>query len=236
MTSDARARTDRNARAPGAFGAVLARDLKLGLRRWAELANPLLFFVIVTAMFPLALSPDGAGLTAIGIGVLWVAALLSSLLALDGLFRGDYDDGSLEQLILSPVPFELVVLAKIAAHWIVSGLPLVVLVPVVAVSFELPGAAIVTLAGALVLATPTISVLVAIGAALTVSLKSGGSVIGLLVLPLTAPVLIFGARATELAVVGEPVAAPLYLLGALAVLAVTLGPLASAAALRVGVE
>lgn len=219
-----------------AFTTVLRRDLRLAWRRWAELANPLLFFVIVTAMFPLALSPERADLTTIGIGVLWVAALLSSLLALDGLFRGDFDDGSLEQLILSPAALELVVLAKVAAHWIVSGLPLVVLVPVVALSFELPAGALTTLAAALVVATPTISVLVAIGAALTVSLRSGGSIIGLLVLPLTAPVLIFGARATELAVLGEPVAAPLYLLGALAVLALTLGPFAIGAALRVGVE
>ncbi len=220
----------------GAFATILVRDLKLGYRRWAELANPLLFFVIVTAMFPLALAPDGEDLTTIGIGVLWVAALLSSLLALDGLFRSDYDDGSLEQLILSPAALELVVLAKVAAHWIVTGLPLVVLVPVVALSFELPPGAIAMLAAALLVATPTISVLVAIGAALTVSLRSGGSIIGLLVLPLTAPLLIFGARATEFAVVGEPVAAPLYLLGALAVLALTLGPFAIAAALRVGVE
>lgn len=219
-----------------AFTTVLRRDLRLAWRRWAELANPLLFFVIVTAMFPLALSPERADLTTIGIGVLWVAALLSSLLALDGLFRGDFDDGSLEQLILSPAALELVVLAKVAAHWIVSGLPLVVLVPVVALSFELPAGALATLAAALVVATPTISVLVAIGAALTVSLRSGGSIIGLLVLPLTAPVLIFGARATEFAVLGEPVAAPLYLLGALAVLALTLGPFAIGAALRVGVE
>lgn len=219
-----------------AFTTVLHRDLKLAWRRWAELANPLLFFVIVTAMFPLALSPERADLTTIGIGVLWVAALLSSLLALDGLFRGDFDDGSLEQLILSPAALELVVLAKVAAHWIVSGLPLVVLVPVVALSFDLPAGALATLAAALVVATPTISVLVAIGAALTVSLRSGGSIIGLLVLPLTAPVLIFGARATEFAVLGEPVAAPLYLLGALAVLALTLGPFAIGAALRVGVE
>lgn len=220
----------------GPFASVLVRDLRLGFRRWAELANPLLFFVIVTAMFPLALSPDGAALAAIGVGVLWVAALLSSLLALDGLFRSDYDDGSLEQLILSPAGLEVVVAAKIAAHWLVSGLPLVVLVPVVGLSFGLPAGALATLAAALLIATPTISVLVAIGAALTVSLKSGGSIIGLLVLPLTAPALIFGARATELAAAGEPVAAPLYLLGALAVLALSLGPLAICAGLRVGVE
>lgn len=219
-----------------AFATVLRRDLRLAYRRWTELANPLLFFVIVASMFPLALQPARTDLTTIGIGVLWVAALLSSLLALDGLFRSDYDDGSLEQLVLAPVPLELVVLAKVVAHWLVSGVPLVVLVPVVALSYELPVDALATLAAALVIATPTISVLVAIGAALTVSLRSGGSIIGLLVLPLTAPVLIFGARATEFAVVGEPVAAPLYLLGALSVLAVTLGPFAIAAALRVGVE
>lgn len=219
-----------------AFSAMLNRDLRLAFRRSSELANPLLFFVIVTSLFPLAVSAGVAELQALGAGVLWVAALLSSLLALDGLFRDDAEDGSMEQLILSPSPLGIIVLAKVAAHWIVSGIPLVVLVPVVSLSFYLPGAAFVTLAAALLLATPTISVLVAIGAALTVSVKSGGSIIGLLVLPLCSPLLIFGARATDLAIQGEPVAGPLYLLASLAVLAVSLGPLAIAAALRVGME
>lgn len=218
------------------FLAIVVRDLRLAFRRFSEIANPLLFFVIVTALFPLALSPDRPQLQALGTGVLWVAALLSSLLALEGLFRGDFEDGSLEQLLLSPLPLTLVVLAKITAHWLVSGLPLIVLVPLVALSFYLNLDALVTLVAALLLATPTLSVLVSIGAALTVSLKSGGSIIGLLVLPLTSPMLIFGTRATDLAAAGEPVAGPLYLLAALAVFSVSLGPLAIAAALKVGLE
>lgn len=218
------------------FLIVMKRDLKLAFRRWSELANPLFFFVVVTALFPLALSPSAAQLQAIGTGILWVAALLSSLLGLDGLFRSDADDGSLEQLILGPAPFGVVVLAKVAAHWVVSSIPLVALVPIVALSFYLPSDALVVLAAALLLATPTISILVALGAALTVSLKSGGSIIGLLVLPLCSPLLIFGTRATDLAAQGEPTAGPLYLLASLAVLAISLGPVAIAAALRVGLE
>jgi heme exporter protein B len=218
------------------FLTILMRDLRLAARRWSELANPLIFFVIIVSLFPLAVSTEQAQLRAVGTGVLWISALLSSLLALEGLFRGDAEDGTMEQLILSPVPLGVTVLAKITAHWLVSSVPLIVLAPVVALAFYLPASALPTLLLALLLATPTLSVLVAIGAALTVSLKSGGSIIGLLVLPLTSPLLIFGTRATELAMSGEPTAGPLYLLGALAVLAMTLGPLAVAAGLKVGLE
>jgi heme exporter protein B len=216
--------------------AVFARDVRVAFRRWTELAYPLIFFVIVTALFPLALPPAASLLREIGSGVLWVAALLSSLLALDGLFRSDADDGTLEQLLLSPVPTTVTVLAKIAAHWLVTVLPLICLVPVLALSFYLPTRALPTLALALLLATPTLSVLVALGAALTVSLKRGGSIVGLLILPLTGSLLIFGTRATDLSVNGEPAAAPLYLLAALAAFAVSLGPLAVTAAVRVGLE
>jgi len=218
------------------FSEVYKRDLRLSFRRWSEVVNPLLFFVIVTTMFPLALSPDPRLLQALGIGVVWVAVLLASLLALDGLFRNDAEDGTMEQLLLSPVPLGITVLAKIAAHWSASTVPLIVLVPLAALSFRLPVEILPTLTGALLLATPSLSVFVALGAALTVSLKTGGSIIGLLVLPLCAPLLIFGARATDLALGGEPVAAPLYFLAALSVLAVSLGPLAVAAGLRVGLE
>jgi heme exporter protein B len=219
-----------------AFLTILLRDLRVAFRRWSELANPLIFFVIVVSLFPLALSPDAEELRAVGTGVLWVSALLSSLLALEGLFRGDADDGSLEQLLLSPVPLGVTVLAKIAAHWLITVLPLVALVPVLALSFYLPIGALPTLAIALLLATPTLSVLVGLGAALTVSLKRGGSIVGLLILPLTGPLLIFGTRATDLSIHGEPTAGPLYLLAALAALALSLGPIAIAAALRVGLE
>lgn len=218
------------------FTTIYMRDLKLSFRHWTELANPLIFYTIVASMFPLALTPDPRVLEALGVGVLWVSALLASLLALDGLFRDDYEDGALEQFLLSPVPLSLTVLAKMAAHWTVSALPLVILVPVMALTFRLPLAALPTLALALLLATPALSVFVALGAALTVSLKTGGSIIGLLVLPLCAPLLIFGARATDLAIGGEPVAAPLYFLAAFAVFTVSLGPVAVALGLKVGLE
>lgn len=219
-----------------AFNAVFVRDVRVAFRRWSELAYPLIFFVIVVTLFPLALSPTAAQLREIGTGVLWVAAFLSSLLALDGLFRGDADDGTLEQLLLSPIAVTLAVLAKVAAHALVTLVPLVCLVPLSALSFNMPLAALPTLALALLLATPTLSVLVALGAALTVSLRRGGSIVGLLVLPLTGPLLIFGTRATDLSVNGEPAAAPLFFLAALAALALALGPLAIAAAVKVGLE
>lgn len=219
-----------------AFYAVFARDLRVAFRRWSELAYPLIFFAIVVALFPLALSPTAAQLRDIGTGVLWVALLLSSLLALDGLFRGDADDGTLEQLLMSPVAITVTVFAKLAAHALVTLLPLICLVPLMALSFNIPVAALPTLAVALLLAAPTLSVLVALGAALTVSLRRGGAIVGLLVLPLTGPLLIFGTRATDLGVNGEPTAAPLFLLAALAALALALGPLAIGAAVKVGLE
>lgn len=218
------------------FNAVLVRDLRVAFRRWSELAHPLIFFIIVVTLFPLALSPTTPQLREVGTGVLWVAALLSSLLALDGLFRSDADDGSLEQLLLSPASMTVTVLAKVAAHALVTLVPLICLVPVTALSYNMPLSSLPTLAIALFLAAPTLSVLIALGAALTVSLRRGGSIVGLLVLPLAGPLLIFGTRATDLSVNGEPIAAPLLLLAALAVLALSLGPFAIAAAVKVGLE
>jgi len=219
-----------------AFMLILRRDLRLAFRRWSELATPLMFFVIIASLFPLAASPEASQLREVGGAVLWMSALLSSLLALDGLFRSDAEDGSMEQLILSPAPLGLIVLAKILAHWAVSGVPLLLLAPLLALSFQLPVDALPTLIMALVLATPTLSVLAAIGAALTVTLRGGGAIIGLLVLPLTGPVLIFGTRATEMAVNGESTEGPLYLLAALAVFAISVGPVAASAAVKVAME
>ena len=220
----------------GVFTAILSRDLRVAFRRWSELAHPLIFFSIVVTLFPLALSPTAGQLREVGIGVLWVATLLSSLLALDGLFRGDADDGSLEQLLLSPVSTTVAVYAKVTAHALVTLVPLICLVPLSAYTFNIPSVALPTLVSALLLATPTLTVFVGLGAALTVGLRRGGSIVGLLVLPLTSPLLIFGTRATDLSMNGEPAAAPLLLLAALAVLAVSLGPLAIAAAVKVGLE
>ena len=215
---------------------VMRRDLKLAFRRPSDIANPLVFFIVVATLFPLAISPSTGELQLIGAGVLWVSALLASLLGLSNLFHTDYDDGSLEALALSPAPLPVLALGKIAAHWVTNGLPLVLLVPVVGVAYALPSEVLPTLALSLLLATPTISVLVAIVAALTVSLKGAASIIGLLVLPLTSPILVFGTRATDLVINGETAAGPLYLLASLAVLALTLGPLAAAAAVRVAIE
>jgi heme exporter protein B len=215
---------------------MMLRDLRLAFRRPSDVVNPLVFFAIVATLFPLATSPGAGELRQIGVGVLWVAALLASLLGVNGLFRSDLDDGSIEQLIVGPAPLGLLVTGKILAHWMIGGLPLVFLVPLVALTYSLPADVLVVLVVSLLLATPTISVLVAIGAALTVTLKGAASIIGLLVLPLASPVLVFGTRAADLVLNGESAAGPLYLLASLAVLALTLGPLAAAAAVRVAVE
>lgn len=228
------------------FVLIFQRDLTIAFRRISEWANPLLFFIAVAGMFPLALSPDrlamsagegeSYGLQSLGIGVLWMAALLSSLMGLDRLFLSDVEDGSMEQLVLSPAPILSIVYGKLAAHWLVSFLPLIGLVPILGLVYQLNAAAIGMLALALLLATPSLTVLVAIGASLTVNIRSAAAVIGLIVLPLCAPILIFGARATVLALDGEAAAGPLYFIASFAFLAVSLGPIAIAAAVRVGLE
>ena len=225
--------------APGltaAFRHELGRDLKLAFRRWGQTANPLMFFAMVTTLFPLSLSPEPSQLRDISAGVLWVAALLSSLLALETLFRSDYEDGSMEQLVLSPQPLTLMLLAKTAAHWLVSGLPLVLLAPVVATGLNVPTAAFGTLLAALLLGTPTLSLIGATGAALTVGVRRGGVLLSLLVLPLAMPILIFGARATDMAVRGDDPTGPLFLLAALLMLTLSLAPFATAAALRFSLD
>jgi heme exporter protein B len=218
------------------FLAVLERDLKVGFRRFGELAQPLLFFIIVTLLFPFALEPKEELLNGVASGVLWVSALLAVLLGADALFRSDAEDGSLEQLLLGPVPLVVTVLAKLLAHWLVALLPLVVLVPLLAVTFYVPTQVLDTFVLAVLLATPSLTVLVALGAALTVSLKRGGALVGLLFLPLTVPLLIAGASVSYGALTGEPVTGWLYWLAALALLSLSLGPLAIAAALRVSME
>ena len=218
------------------FFLIIQRDLKLSFRRIGELANPLLFFVIVTTLFPLALSPDLSLLRDISAGVLWVAALLSSLLSLDALFRTDSDDGSLEQLVLSPAPLTIIVLGKTCAHWLVSGFPLVLIAPLVASAFNVPNEAMIAIMLSLLLGTPTLSLIGSVGAALTIGLQRGSVLLALLVLPLSIPVLIFGARATDLAIAGEAVRGPMLLLGALLAGAISLTPLASAAAVRISLN
>lgn len=219
-----------------AFAALFKRDLLLAVRRKGDWLNPLAFFVIVVTLFPLGIGPDGDLLREIAPGVLWVAALLATLLALDGLFRGDYDDGSLEQLLLSPHPLSVLVLAKILAHWLVTGLPLLLLSPLLALVMQLQTRAIPALLTSLLLGTLTLSLIGAIGAALTVGLRRGGVLLALLVLPLFIPVLIFGSSSVIAAASGFAIEAQLSLLGALFVLALVLAPLAIAAALRISSE
>ncbi len=220
----------------GAFWALLKRDMLLAFRRRADWLNPLVFFVIVVTLFPLGIGPDPGLLRDIAPGVLWVAALLATLLALDGLFRSDFDDGSLEQLLLSPQPLSVLVLAKVLAHWLVTGLPLLLLSPLLAVVMQLQVVAIPVLLVSLLVGTLTLSLVGAIGAALTVGLQRGGVLLALLVLPLFIPVLIFGSSSVIAAASGFAVDAQLYLLGALFLLALVLAPPAIAAALRISTE
>lgn len=208
----------------------------LALRRRAEIVNPLLFFVLIATLFPLGIGDNPSVLKVVGPGVIWVAALLSALLSLDGMFRSDFEDGSLEQLMLSPHPVSLLVIAKITGHWLVTGLPLLIVAPLLGILLSLPGKAIAVLLVTLLLGTPVLSLIGAVGVALTVGLRRGGIILSLLVLPLYVPVLIFASSAVDTAAAGIPVTAQLYMLGAMLVLAFSLAPLATAASLRVGLS
>jgi heme exporter protein B len=215
---------------------VLRRDLQLAFRRRSELLNPVLFFVLVVSLFPLGIGPGPQTLALIAPGVIWVAALLATLLAMERLFRADFEDGSLEQLLLSPHPPALLALAKVLAHWLTTGLPLLLASPLLAVLLHLPAEAGGALLLSLLLGTPALSLIGAIGVALTVSLRRGGVLLTLLVLPLYVPVLIFGTAAVAAAATGLPYTGQLALLGAILVLALTLAPLAIAAGLRINLS
>lgn len=216
--------------------AMLRRDLLVAARRRAEFANPLLFFVMVVTLFPLGIGPEPARLAELAPGVLWVVALLAGLLASEAMFRSDYDDGSLEQMLLSPMPFYWLALARITAHWLVTGLPLALLSPLLALLLQLPSAAMPALLLSLLLGTAVLSQIGAIGAALTVGLRRGGLLLSLIVLPLYIPVLIFGASAVQAAAQGLPFVGQLAVLGALLALALPLAPLAVAAGLRLSAD
>lgn len=219
----------------GAFAGLLRRDLMLAYRHRGELANPLVFFVMVVTMFPLALGSDSAMLQKLAPGAVWVAALLAAMLSLDSMFRSDFEDGSLEQIVLSPQPLAVLVLAKVLAHWLVTGLPLLLLAPVLGLLLHLPGQATGTLMLSLLLGTPALSLIGAIGVALTVGLRRGGLLLSLLVLPLYVPILIFAASAVGDAAAGLATGAQMNLLGAMLLLSATLAPFAAAAALRISV-
>ncbi len=220
----------------GAFFALLKRDLMLAYRHRNELLNPLFFFVLVVTLFPLGTTPEKELLLTMAPGVIWVAALLASMLSLDGLFRADYEDGTLEQILISPQPVPVLVLAKIIAHWLVTGLPMILLAPLLGVFMYLPAQGIATLMLTLVLGTPVLSLVGAIGMALTVGLRRGGMLLSLLVLPLYIPVLIFSANAVDANLAGMAIKGQIYFLSAMLVLAITLAPLAAAAALRISLE
>ena len=219
-----------------AFGLVLRRELALSFRRPDQLMQPLVFFLIVTTLFPLALHVQLALLREMAPGVLWVAALLSSLLSLDGLFKNDADDGTLEQLALCGQGLTVLVIAKTLAHWLVSGATLVLVSPLVGEALAVPTEAFPVMMLSLALGTLTLSWLGAIGAGLTVGLKRGNVLMSLVVLPLAMPLLIFGAAATDRAITGTSAAGALYLLGALCVLTSTLAPFVVSTALRITLE
>jgi heme exporter protein B len=215
---------------------LIARELLLAWRRRGDVAVALLFFVIVASLFPLGVGAEPNQLRAIAPGVIWVAALLSSLLSLGRLFAADHADGTLEQLILGAAPLGVIVAAKTAVHWIVSGLPLVVIAPLIALQYDVPVSLFGVLMPALVLGTPVLSFLGAIGAALTLGLRGGGVLLALLVLPLYVPVLILGAGAVDVAAAGLAPIGQLLVLGALLIVALVFAPWAIAVALRVSIE
>lgn len=216
---------------PGFLG-VLRRDLLLGARQRSELANPIIFYMIVIALLVLAVGADPARLRELAPAVIWIAALLASTLSLDRLFDRDFADGSLEQLLLSPQPLALLVAAKVAAHWLLYGVPLIVTTILVAGVLQLPDPALATLCATFLLGTPVFSLIGSVLAALTVGLRGSGLLLALLILPLYVPVLIFSVGAVDNAVRGLPAVGELYLLGALLTLSLCVMPIAAAVSLR----
>jgi len=218
------------------FWSVLRRDLTLAARRRGDWLMALVFFVMVTSLFPLSVGPEPGLLQRIGPGVLWVAATLASLLSLSRLFEDDHRDGSLEQMVLSPASTVLLVLGKASAHWLVYGIPLLLMAPLLGIQFNLPWDAIAVLVLSLLLGTPILSMLGAAGAALTLGLRGGGVLLTLLILPLYTPALIFGTGAVDGVVAGTGAEAHLSLLGAFLLLSLLVAPWAAAASLRVSLE
>jgi len=215
---------------------MLTRELILAIRRMSDVLTTLIFFVIVVSLFPLGIGADMDTLRTIAPGIVWVAALLASMLALGRLFNEDFADGTLEQLILTPQPLALLVLSKVVAHWLVTGVPLVLIAPLLGLQYDLPAHALWILVLSLLVGTPVLSLIGAIGAALTLGLRGGGVLISLLVLPLYVPVLIFGAGVVDAGISGLDTQAHFWLLSAFLVVALVLSPPATAAALRISIE
>jgi heme exporter protein B len=218
------------------FFTVVQRDVRLAMRRKAEVLNSVFFFVVVATLFPLAIGPEPAMLRQIGPGVLWVGALLATMLGLGRMFEGDYRDGSLEHMLLSPHSLGLMVLGKITAHWLLCGVPLVILAPVLGLQFDLSAEALWMLSLSLLLGTPVLSCVGAIGAALTLGVRGGGILISLLVLPLFVPVLVFGAGAVQALESGVGAQAHVSILLAMLLPALFFSPWACSAGLRIALE
>ncbi|MBI5660208.1 MAG: heme exporter protein CcmB [Nitrosomonadales bacterium] len=221
---------------PGLLRLVVGRDLMLAMRRRADVLTTLIFFVMVVSLFPLGVGPETDMLRKMAAGVVWVAALLASMLSLGRMFLADYLDGTLEQMLLAPQSLSVLVLGKILAHWMLSGLPLVLMAPVLGLQFDMSAQALWVLIASLLLGTPVLSMIGAVGAALTLGLRGGGVLVSLLVLPLCIPVLIFGTGAVEAVSSGMSVSPHLLLLGALLVLASAFTPWVTALALRISME
>jgi len=218
------------------FRWIVARDLTLAWRRRADVLSTLFFFVIVVSLFPLGIGPEMQLLRSIAPGVVWVAALLASMLSLNRVFANDYQDGTLEQMLLTPQPLYLVVLGKVFAQWLVAEVPLVLIAPLLGVQFDLAPNALIILFVSLLMGTPVLSLIGSIGAALTLGLRGGGVLIALLILPLYIPVLIFGAGAVDASIIGASPQANVYLLGAVLVISLVFAPWATSAALRISLE
>lgn len=218
------------------FFAAIKRDLLISFRHRNDIVNPLAFFLMVAVMFPLGVSPEPKFLAEVAPGVIWVAALLASLLSVDSIFRTDYDDGSLEQMLVSPQPLLLLVLAKVFSHWLISGFCLALMSPLLALMLFLPSEGLFSLVMSLFLGTPTLSLIGAIGAGLTVGLRKGGVLISLLVLPLYIPVLIFGAGTVQAGAMGMSIEGYLAILAAILVLSIMLTPFAIVAALKISIR
>lgn len=221
---------------PKLLAAIALRDLRIAQRRASDTLTPLAFFLVAASLFPLAVGPEPETLRAIAPGVLWVTALLSCLMSLGRLFEADHRDGSLEQLMLSAAPLPVIVLGKVAAHWLASGLPLTLLAPVLGLQFGLDVAALLILTLGLAIGTPALGLIGAMGAALTLTARGGGALLALLILPLFIPILIFGAGAVQAAQSGQGASAHLSLLGAVLALSLFFAPLAAAAAIRISLE
>jgi len=216
---------------------IVRRDITLAMRRRTDILTTLFFFIIVASLFPLGVGSEKEILRFLGPGVVWVAALLASMLALERLFASDYADGTLEQMLLTPQPLSVLVLGKVCAHWLLCGLPLVLIAPLIGLQYGLDGTALAVMMAALLIGTPVLSLVGAIGAALTLGLRGGGILLSLLVLPLYIPVLVYGAGAVTVSAIDLADVQPfMALLAAFLILALAFSPLATAAALRISVE